>query len=138
MSEKVSSLYIALLIGAVVVVGLSSIQVDVYSNYGITSSDLTYLNATGEIINQTSDLKDSIENTVITGFQPLDQFIASTYQTTKILFGIIDIYDNFITDTATMLGIPTGLASLVVSVIVVIITLLVIFALIRIVTHESV
>jgi len=138
MSEKISSMYIALLFGAVVVIAFSAVQADIYGNYGKTPSDLSYLNATAGVINQTGNIKESIENTVITGIQPLDQFIASTYQTVKLLFGIIDIYDSFVSDVASLLGIPVSLSGILVNIIMTIITLVVIFAVIRIVTHESV
>lgn len=137
MSDKISTLYISLLFGALFVIGFSIIQADIFGNYGVTPSDLHYLNATGSVINQTSNLKDSIEDTVITGIQPLDQFIATTFSTTKLFFGIIDIYDSFVSDTASMLGIPMEF-SIVVTIITVMITLTVIFGIIRIITHESV
>lgn len=138
MSDKISSMYIALLFGAIIVVGLSAVQADVYMNYGKTPSDLHYLNATADVINQTGNIKESIENTVITGIQPLDQFIASTYQTVKLLFGVIDIYDSFVSDVASLLGIPVSVGGVLVAIIMTIITLVVIFAIIRVVTHETV
>lgn len=136
MSGKVSTMYMSLLLGAIVVVGFSVVQGDVFANYGITPTDVSYLNATAQVINQTGNLKESIENTVITGIQPLDQFIASTYQTTKLLFGVVDIYDSFVSDAAGILGIPTEF-SIVVTLIIAMVTLTVIFAIIRIVTHEE-
>lgn len=138
MSDKISSLYTSLMLGALFVIGFSLTQADLFGNYGKSTSDLSYLNVTSDVINQTSNIKDSIENTVITGIQPLDQFIASTYQTVKLLFGVIDIYNSFVSDVASLLGLPAEFGGILITVIMTIITLVVIFAIIRIITHEQV
>lgn len=138
MRGNISTLYMALLFGALIVVGLSAVQADIYAKYGQTGTDLSYINATNEVINQTGNIKDSIENTVITGIQPLDQFIASTYGTVKLLFGVINIYDSFVSDVAGILGIPSFLSATLIMIIMAMITLTVVFAIIRVVTHEQV
>lgn len=138
MSEsKVSTMYIALLLGALIITGFAMVQGDVFSNYSVDTTDLSYLNATDDVINQTANLKESIESTVITGIAPVDQFLASTFGTTQLFFGVIDIYSNFVADTALLLGIPVEFSILII-IINVIITITVIFVIIRAVTHESV
>lgn len=106
MSEnKPSTLYMGLLLSAMVIVGFTMIQADLFTEYGQTAENLSYLDVSNEVTEQAEDLKTSMERE-ITGIEPLDTFIAGTYNAIKIIFGAGDLYTTFISDVAIALKIP--------------------------------
>lgn len=95
-----------LLMAAMCIVGFTMVQADLYLQYGKTAENLDYLDVSEDVAADAEALKDNIENTRITGIDPLDAFIAGTYSTLKLLFGIGDLYTTFISDVALALNIP--------------------------------
>lgn len=104
--NRPSMLYIALIMGSMVILGLGVYQAELMTNYGGSTDDLTYLDKSSEISDQITDIKDSIETTKVTGIDILDAFIVGVYNTLKLFFGIGDLYTTFITNIAGTMGLP--------------------------------
>jgi len=121
-----SKLYVALLFAAIGVVGLSMFQADLYGNYGMDTENLTYLDVSKEVVDETSEIKESIDNTQVTGIEPLDQLIAGVYNAFKLLFGIGNIYSTFVQGVAEALKVPGFFIDVLLAIVVVSITFMVI------------
>lgn len=132
--NRPSKLYLGLIFGAMVVVGLSMFQADLYGNYGKSTGDLDYLDVSQDVVAEAEALKENIENTQITGYEPLDSFIAGTYNTLKLLFGIGDIYTTFITNIATVLQIPGVFVNMAIAAV----AISVIFMIVKVITKVEV
>lgn len=123
---KPSKLYVALIFGAIALVSLTTFQSDLYSNYGKSTENLSYLDASDRVVSETTDIKENIQNTQVTGIAPLDQFIAGVYNALKLLFGIGDIYVSFVSSIAEALKIPAFFIDMLVSLVFVSIVFMVI------------
>lgn len=128
-----SRIYISVIFGAMLILGFGIIQADLYANYGMSPNDLGYLDASSSVIEKTGELKQNIENTQITGIQPLDSFIAGTYNTLKLFFGVGDVYGSFVTDAARVLQIPGEFVVLIGAAI----SITLVFMTIRIITNKT-
>lgn len=123
---KPSKLYVALLFGALGLIGLSFIQADLYGSYGMSTENLTYLDVSKEVVDETSGIKESIDNTQITGIAPLDELIAGVYNALKLLFGIGNVYSTFIKGLAEALKIPGFFIDILMAIVAVSITFMVV------------
>lgn len=112
--NRPSLLYAGLILASLAIIGIGVFQGEIMSNYGGSIEDITYLNKSTEVADQITGLKDSIETVKITGIDVLDLFIAGTYNTVKLVFGVGDLYTTFITNIAFVLGIPGWAVTLVI------------------------
>jgi hypothetical protein len=133
MDTKISTLYMAMIFGAAIVIGLTMIQADLFGNYGVTSPDLSYLNVSQGISDRAADLRDTL-NRDISSNNPLDMLLAGVYNSLSILFGIGDLYATFLTNIGSALSIPAPFIGLGIAAIFVI----VLFGIFTIITNREV
>lgn len=113
--SRPSKLYMSLILSAIGLVGMAFFQADLYGNYDMETQDLDYLDVSQDVVDETTAIKDSLENTEVTGIQPLDQFIAGVYNSLKLLFGIGGIYTSFVTSISGALMIPGFFVDIIVA-----------------------
>lgn len=112
--NRPSLLYAGLIMASMLIIGIGIYQGEIMANYGGSVEDLAYLDKSTEVADQITGLKESIETTKITGIAPLDMFIAGTYNTLKLVFGVGDLYTTFITNIAFVIGIPGWAVALII------------------------
>lgn len=105
--NTISNLYIMLLVASGMIIGISYFVGDFMNNYGQTAPEFSYLNKTGQITGNITDVYNkTIEVRGITGIDILDKFITGIYESIKLTFNIGDLYTAFIGDLASYIGIP--------------------------------
>lgn len=132
--NKISGLYIALILGSIMAIGGIIFQGDLLAHYGKTSPDLAYLNKSQEISNQIINVTASMKRNPPTGIAPLDAFIVGIYETTRLFWSLGDLYTTFLTSVAGAFGIPSIMVALIISLVFAIIT----FSIIAIITNRNV
>lgn len=104
--NRPSALYIMILLASGIMIGTAAFQAELLGNYGVDSPDVSYLNRTREIVDETETLKDTIEDFKLTGIDVLDLFIAGVYNALKSVFTMGDIFTSLLSDIADELGLP--------------------------------
>lgn len=105
--NRISSLFVIIVITSLVITGISVFQSSIYSNYGIAADDIGYLSAASNASDQISELSDSLQNPqVITGLAPLDQFLVGAYNGLKLMFNAGNIYTEFLNSLGEQFQIP--------------------------------
>ena len=129
---------VILLIFSVFVVGVSLFTSEGYTNYGITadSSINGTLNKTSTTMTKITDMTSSLQQTELTGIGALDYLLLGAWKIVLMVFGSLNIGISLISEVAGVLPIPTEL-QIVISVAGAILTLYIIFALLKAVTNQG-
>lgn len=133
MEYQILPMIIGLLVVSGVVIGISTFAGDFYNRYGVSSTDLSYLNKTKEISESAESVRDSIEGTQFTGtFLDLPlTFIAGAFESLKIIFSLPAIFTSFITDAGQVLNLPSWSLSMASTIVFIIIIFVVLMAIIK-------
>lgn len=133
MEYQIVPMIIGLLIVSGVIIGISTFTGDIYGRYGVSSTDLSYLNRTIEISENAESVRDSIEGTQFTGtFLDLPlTFIAGAFESLKIIFSLPGIFASFITDAGTVLTLPSWSLSMASTIIFIIVIFVVLMAILK-------
>lgn len=131
MGENITStLFLGIIIASAMIIGASLFTGTLLNNYSVPTEDLSYLNQTDALSDQMDQLKEKVtETTKITGIDVLDRLLVGAYETTKLIFGIGDLYESFITDTAAAIGLPSWFTSMLV----IVVFIIVVFSIISII-----
>ena len=131
---EATGILISLIIVSGVIIGITAFTGDVLDNYGIASDDLTYLNKTSEINTKVTEIKDTIEDTQITGVEVIDlplTFIAGAYSALKLLLNIPDIMMTLLMEAGEVIGIPAWAIAMGTAIVVIIIVFVVLRAILK-------
>lgn len=133
MEYQIVPLIIGLLVVSGVVIGISTFTGDVYDRYGVSSTDLSYLNKTKDISENVELVQDSIEEPQLTGtFLDLPlTFISGAFAALKLLFALPGIFSTFINDAGIVLGLPAWALSMSSAIIFVIVIFVVLMAILK-------
>lgn len=106
--ENLRQLVFALIIFSGVIVGMTGFYIDLYDNYSSSAQDISDLEVTAAVDAHVNTLKSSIEDTQVTGITLIDipfTIASGVYNTFKLLFASIDIYQALMRDFVTA-GVP--------------------------------
>lgn len=107
--ENLRELLFALIIFSGVLIGLANFSSDLLSSYGVAGEDITDLEVTSAVESHVETLKESIENTQLTGVAILDvplTIASGAYNTLKLLFTSTNLYLSLLGGISEILPIP--------------------------------
>jgi hypothetical protein len=132
---KLSSLFIALLVFAMVAISVTTFTGEFISNYNMTSENLTEIVGIQAIQNATTDITRTFNSSTVVTDNPYDlPFTLGTgvYKILKlVLFDMIDIYTGFTSTIATYLHIPSIYTSIAIAIIILGIIFLIVSAILK-------
>jgi hypothetical protein len=104
---KISGMYVALFLGAVAFVGITILQVDLFTTYHVSvPGELSYLNNSVSQISKATNYTELITPKSYTGIAPLDSLIAGLFSSLSTLTAIGYLYTTLITNIPLALHIP--------------------------------
>lgn len=118
MNKSIGSLLISLFLVAMVATGLSVFQTDIATNYALNTTNITYLEASGEALGQLEEMEGKITSSNV---DPAAFIISGGWKVLQLLFMPINILISLLTDIAAMLQLPiwvvTGFTGLIITVV---------------------
>lgn len=124
-------MFYALLIFSAVLLGLTSFYTDIFYNYGTNAEDISDMDMTESVNAHVETLKTSVEDTQVTGVSLIDiplTIASGVYNTFKLLYYSIDLYQALIAGFSEILGLPAWAGQTVLGMIGVFVTLEIISA----------
>jgi len=140
MNEKgnIGSYLLGILFVTVIVIGLTSFMAETPKNYGVNESTLdntSFVNKVESINEMSENMKDTIENSEITGIGVVDApilILKGGYQAVMLSLDSMDLFIAIISDLATSTGImPSWFVAILISAASLVIVLIVISSLLR-------
>jgi hypothetical protein len=130
--------FVIILIFSVFIVGISLFTSEAYTNYGLTgdSSINGTLNKSSETMVKITDMTNSLKQTELTGIGALDYLLLGAWKIVLMVFGSLDIGVSLVSEVLGVIPLPTEL-QIVIGVAGAIITLYIIFALLKAVTNQG-
>lgn len=133
---KVIELVIMMLVFSGAVIGLTSFYTETATSYGADTSDISFVNVTQNITSKTDEMKAKLDKgeSDITAF--VDIIVTGVFESVKILFSVPAVFSGLATDTTEASGliVPGWFISLLI----IIVTIIVLFAIIKQVTKVDV
>lgn len=130
---EATSIIISLVVISSIIIGITAFAGDIYSNYGIVSDDLSYLNKSAEMNDQVIGIKDAIDATQVTGTWidvPLT-FVAGAFAALKLLLNIPDIMGTLLTQAGEVIGMPGWVIGMSMAVVIIIILFVILRAILK-------
>ena len=100
---KLSSMFTAILLTALVVTGIGIFQSEIAASYGTNTTDMSYLNKTTDVLVQTEHMQEEIGSEDI---NPLAFVMSSAWRVLQYLFNLGDIMSSMVADISDMLQLP--------------------------------
>lgn len=130
---EVRNLIIVAVIFSGVIIGLSGFYTDLADSYGRGVTDLASFNRTREAQNEITQLKESIEGETVETGTFVDILATGVFTTLKLVMSVPDIFSTIIADISQIVGLPSWFTTMLLS----LITIVVVFQIIKAVTKTE-
>jgi len=132
---KLGGIVIAMLVFALVMLGLSNFTADYVSQYNLSSENLSSIVKIQQIQNTTNSIAQTFNSSTTVTDNPFNLPFTLGTGAFKILklvfFDMIDLYSSFVGTIATYLHIPATYVGIIISIVIVAIMFLIISAILK-------
>lgn len=130
MDGQIKNLIITGLLVSAVVLGFSGFTSSMATEYSVSSEDVSYLNVTSEMQTHVNELEESIRGAETSTVSFIDVLATGTFETLKLMFSLPNIFGALLTDISVMIGLPVWVTGTIMA----IITVIVVFGIIKVIT----
>ena len=131
---EIKNLLIAIILFSAVLLGVGGFYANLSTNYGTSTTDIRSLSALNQTQEQINQIKGSIDRSEPNILSLVDILATGVFSTLKLMLAIPNIFSGIITDVAGILGLPGW----VFGVFMALVTIYVVYAIIKAITKVDV